>query len=99
VLRYKTEGGGDGLPPGEGAFLACSFWLVVCWALMGRTKEAEELFERLAGLANDVGLLSEEWDPQAKRMLGNFPQALSHIALCHAAFTLAGEWKPSVGNR
>ncbi|SFS21031.1 Glucoamylase (glucan-1,4-alpha-glucosidase), GH15 family [Granulicella pectinivorans] len=99
VLRYKTEGGGDGLPPGEGAFLACSFWLVVCWALMGRAAEASALFERLVGLANDVGLLSEEWDPTAKRMLGNFPQALSHIALCHAAFTLAGEWKPSVGNR
>jgi len=94
VLRYRTEGGGDGLPPGEGAFLACSFWLVVCWALMGRTAEAETLFERLVGLVNDVGLLSEEWDQVACRMLGNFPQALSHIALCHAAFTLGGEWKP-----
>ena len=91
LLRYRTEGGGDGLPPGEGVFLACSFWLVTCWAQMGRQAEAEELFERLAGLANDVGLLSEEWDPTAGRMLGNFPQALSHIALCHAAFTLEGE--------
>jgi GH15 family glucan-1,4-alpha-glucosidase len=94
VLRYRTEGGVDGLPPGEGAFLACSFWLVVCQALMGRMGEAEELFGRLVGLANDVGLLSEEWDPVAGRMLGNFPQALSHIALCHAAFTLGGQWKP-----
>ncbi len=94
VLRYRTEGGGDGLPAGEGAFLACSFWLVVCQALMGRQREAEEMFERLVGLANDVGLLSEEWDPAADRMLGNFPQALSHIALCHAAFTLEGEWRP-----
>lgn len=94
VLRYNTEMGGDGLPPGEGAFLACSFWLVVCQFLMGRETEAKELFERLAGLANDVGLLSEEWDAKGARMLGNFPQALSHIALCHAAVTLAGEWKP-----
>jgi GH15 family glucan-1,4-alpha-glucosidase len=94
VLRYRTEAGVDGLPPGEGAFLACSFWLVACWALMGRQAEATELFERLVGLANDVGLLSEEWDPVAGRMLGNFPQALSHIALCHAAFTLEGEWRP-----
>ena len=94
VLRYRTEGGGDGLPPGEGAFLACSFWLVTCWAQMGRQAEAAELFERLIGLANDVGLLSEEWDPTAGRMLGNFPQALTHIALCHAAFTLEGSGGP-----
>jgi GH15 family glucan-1,4-alpha-glucosidase len=76
------------------AFLACSFWLVTNLWLMGREADATALFERLLSLANDVGLLSEEWDPKAGRMLGNFPQALSHIALVHSAFTLAGEWRP-----
>ena len=95
VLRYNTETAADGLPPGEGVFLACSFWLVICLHLLGRTDDAKALFERLLALTNDVGLLSEEWDPQRKRMVGNFPQALSHIALCHAAFTLSGSWKPA----
>ena len=94
VLRYKTDDGEDGLPAGEGAFLACSFWLVINLHLIGRTDDAKALFERLLALSNDVGLLSEEWDPKAKRMLGNFPQALSHIALVHAAVTLSGNWHP-----
>jgi GH15 family glucan-1,4-alpha-glucosidase len=94
IQRYNTAKSKDGLPEGEGVFLACSFWLVVALYLIGRKDEAKTMFERLAGLCNDVGLLSEEYDPQAKRMLGNFPQALSHIALAHAAFTLSGQWTP-----
>ncbi len=94
VDRYRSADSPDGLKGTEGAFLACSFWLVVCLHLIGRTDEAKELFERLLAIRNDVGLLSEEYDPTGKRMLGNFPQALSHIALVHAAFTLAGMWKP-----
>ena len=91
VLRYRTEGGGDGLPGGEGAFLACSFWLAAAWHMQGRYQEARALFERLLGLCNDVGLLSEEYDPRAKRFTGNFPQAFSHVALITTALTLAGE--------
>jgi GH15 family glucan-1,4-alpha-glucosidase len=87
VERYETEEGVDGLPPGEGAFLACSFWLVSALALAGRVPEAEALFEELCDLANDVGLLAEEHD--GARMLGNFPQAFSHLALVGAATTLA----------
>jgi GH15 family glucan-1,4-alpha-glucosidase len=94
VLRYNTATSPDGLPPGEGVFLACSFWLVANLWLVGRREEASALFERLLNLSNDVGLLSEEYDPIACRMLGNFPQALSHIALVHAAFTLSGAWRP-----
>ena len=76
VLRYRThEEGVDGLPPGEGVFLPCSFWLANCYELLGRHKEALELFERLVGLSNDLGLLSEEYDPESGRLLGNFPQA------------------------
>ena len=82
VLRYRTRDDGvDGLPAGEGVFLPCSFWLVDCYELLGRHDEAHALFERLLGLANDVGLLAEEYDPQAKRLLGNFPQAFTHLAL------------------
>ena len=77
VQRYRTAGSEDGLPPGEGAFLACSFWLVDAYCLIGRVQEAEELFDRLLALRNDVGLLAEEYDPRQKRMLGNFPQAFS----------------------
>lgn len=88
VMRYETESGVDGLPPGEGVFLACSFWLADNYILLGRLKEAEELFNRLVGLANDVGLLSEEYDPRARRMLGNFPQAFSHVALVNTALNL-----------
>lgn len=94
VLRYDTEAAPDGLPAGEGVFLACSFWMVINLWLMGRQDDAKEMFERLLALRNDVGLLSEEWDTEAKRMTGNFPQALSHIALAHAAYTLSGTWKP-----
>ncbi len=89
VLRYRTEEGGvDGLPAGEGVFLPCSFWLVDCLELLGRHDDALELFERLIALANDVGLLSEEYDPRAKRMLGNFPQAFTHLALVNSAFNV-----------
>ncbi len=95
VQRYRTDQTNDGLKGGEGEFLACSFWLVTCLCLLGRKDEAEAMFDRLLGLCNDVGLLSEEYDARAKRMVGNFPQALSHIALLHAAFTLAGAWKPA----
>jgi GH15 family glucan-1,4-alpha-glucosidase len=94
VQRYNTAKASDGLTGGEGTFLACSFWMVTCLWLIGRKDEATEMFQRLLALRNDVGLLSEEYDPQAKRMLGNFPQALSHITLVHAAFTLSGQWQP-----
>ena len=89
VLRYDTGRTEDGLPPGEGAFLACSFWLADCYAMLGRRADAVALFERLRALANDVGLLSEEYDPKAKRFCGNFPQAFSHIALLNTAFNLS----------
>ncbi len=89
VLRYSTETGVDALPAGEGAFLPCSFWLVDSFALTGRREEAEALFERLLTLSNDVGLFAEEYDPRAKRMLGNFPQALTHMALINSARLLS----------
>ena len=89
VLRYRThETGVDGLPPGEGVFLPCSFWLVDCLELIGRHDDAYDLFERLLALANDVGLLAEEYDPRAKRLLGNFPQAFTHLALVNSAFNV-----------
>jgi GH15 family glucan-1,4-alpha-glucosidase len=88
VERYLTREHIDGLPPGEGAFLACSFWLVSALALAGRVEEATELFEGLLNLRNDVGLLAEEYDVVASRMTGNFPQAFSHLALVEAATTL-----------
>jgi len=89
VLRYRThEAGVDGLPPGEGVFLPCSFWLVDCFELLGRHDEAQALFERLISLTNDLGLLSEEYDPAAKRLLGNFPQAFTHLALVNSAFNV-----------
>ncbi len=90
VLRYRTEAGADGLPPGEGAFLACSFWMVDNLVLQGRREEARAMFDRLLDLRNDVGLLAEEYDPHAKRQLGNFPQAFSHLALVRSALMLAG---------
>ena len=89
VDRYDTTSGVDGLPAGEGAFLPCSFWLADNYVLQGRHEEARALFERLAGVANDVGLLAEEYDRHAKRLVGNFPQAFSHVSLINTAFNLA----------
>jgi GH15 family glucan-1,4-alpha-glucosidase len=88
VMRYRTREGVDGLPPGEGVFLPCSFWLVDCYELLGRHEDAHALFNRLVGLANDLGLLAEEYDPHAKRLLGNFPQAFTHLALVNSAFNV-----------
>jgi GH15 family glucan-1,4-alpha-glucosidase len=85
VMRYSTQTGVDALPSGEGCFLPCSFWLADCYLLAGRREEGEALFERLLALCNDVGLLSEEYDPRAGRMLGNFPQALTHMAIVNTA--------------
>jgi GH15 family glucan-1,4-alpha-glucosidase len=95
VLRYHTETGADGLPPGEGVFLACSFWLVDNYVLQGRYDEARALFERLLSLRNDVGLLAEEYDTSAKRQLGNFPQAFSHLALINTARNLMSTGGPA----
>jgi GH15 family glucan-1,4-alpha-glucosidase len=94
VQRYDTRSGRDGLPPGEGTFLACSFWLVEAMAQVGRVEEAERMFDRLLGLANDLGLLAEEYDPLTGCQLGNFPQAMTHTALVQAALTLAGTRVP-----
>jgi GH15 family glucan-1,4-alpha-glucosidase len=91
VERYTTDPAVDGLPHGEGMFLPCSFWLADNYVLQGRRKEAVELFEKLVAVCNDVGLLSEEYDPRAKRMLGNFPQAFSHVGLVNTAFNLSRE--------
>jgi GH15 family glucan-1,4-alpha-glucosidase len=88
VLRYDTSRVSDGLPPGEGVFLACSFWMVSSLNAIGRKREAKAMFERLLVLRNDVGLLSEEYDTGRRRLVGNFPQAFSHIALVSAAFDL-----------
>jgi GH15 family glucan-1,4-alpha-glucosidase len=89
VLRYRTSAQGvDGLPPGEGVFLPCSFWLVDCYELIGRHDEAHALFQRLVALSNDVGLLAEEYDPASQRLLGNFPQAFTHLALVNSAFNV-----------
>jgi GH15 family glucan-1,4-alpha-glucosidase len=89
VVRYDTEKSEDGLPPGEGAFLPCSFWLVDAYVLQGRLDEARRLFERLLTVCNDVGLLSEEYDPKDRRLIGNFPQAFSHVSLVISAFNLS----------
>jgi GH15 family glucan-1,4-alpha-glucosidase len=88
VLRYPTRPEVDGLPPGEGVFLACTFWLADNLALLGRHADARAYFERLLGLANDVGLLSEQYDPETKRLVGNFPQAFSHVSLINTACNL-----------
>ncbi len=95
VRRYDTRETDDGLPPGEGMFLACSFWLVDAYVMLGRMDDARSLFERLMLLRNDLGLLSEQYDPVAKRQVGNFPQAFSHVALVNSAFNLARAEKPA----
>ena len=89
VLRYDSGKTDDGLPAGEGAFLACSFWLVDNYALLGRHDDARALFERLLALRNDLGLLAEQYDPRGGRQLGNFPQAFSHVGLVDTALNLA----------
>jgi GH15 family glucan-1,4-alpha-glucosidase len=95
VLRYNTATTDDGLPAGEGAFLACSFWLADAYVLIGRLDDARRLFERLLTLRNDVGLLAEEYDTRAQRLVGNFPQAFSHIALVNTAHNLTRAAKPA----
>jgi len=95
VRRYDTGATKDGLPPGEGMFLACSFWLADAYHLIGRDADAKTLFERLLALRNDVGLLSEEYDTARRRLVGNFPQAFSHIALVNTAHNLTHREKPS----
>jgi GH15 family glucan-1,4-alpha-glucosidase len=94
LLRYDTATSEDGLPAGEGAFLACSFWLADAYILSGRVDAARRLFERLLSLRNDVGLLSEEYDTEGRRLVGNFPQAFSHIALINTAHNLTRATKP-----
>lgn len=94
VLRYRTHRTRDGLPPGEGVFLACSFWLVDAYVLQGRHAEARALFDRLLDLANDVGLLAEEYDVHARRQVGNFPQAFTHVALVNSAYNLLAARPP-----
>ena len=94
VRRYDTQDTDDGLPPGEGAFLACSFWLVDVFIMQNRMADAERMFRRLVALRNDLGLLSEEYDPRAKRLVGNFPQAFSHMALVNSAYNLTRSEKP-----
>ena len=95
LLRYETENSGDGLPVGEGAFLACSFWLVDNYILQCRNVEARRLFHRLLSDCNDVGLLAEEIDPLCGRMLGNFPQAYSHVGIINCALNLSRQVSPA----
>ena len=94
VMRYDTGHGTDGLPAGEGAFLACSFWPVDNYILQERHQDARELFKRLLALRNDVGLLSEEYDVKAGRQVGNFPQAFSHLALINSAHNFMNKSGP-----
>ena len=95
VLRYDSASASDGLPAGEGVFLACSFWLADAYLMLGRRDDAVRLFERLLSLRNDLGLLSEQYDPRAKRLVGNFPQAFSHLALVNTASNLSHYQKPA----
>jgi GH15 family glucan-1,4-alpha-glucosidase len=95
VDRYRTESGVDGLPAGEGAFLLCTFWLADNYGLAGRTADARRTFEALLAIRNDVGLLAEEYDPVARRQLGNFPQAFSHLGLINTARNLTQREKPA----
>lgn len=99
VQRYNTHETEDGLPPREGVFLACSFWLVECYALLGEREKARQLFAHLMNLRNDVGLLSEQYDPEARRLVGNFPQAFSHLGLISAALTLSRPHDCPTGRR
>ena len=99
VDRYRTESGIDGLPTGEGAFLLCTFWLADNYTLMGRTDEARRMFENLLAIRNDVGLLAEEYDPVARRQLGNFPQAFSHLGLINTARNLTQRDKPATARQ
>ena len=85
VLRYANDSGVDGLPGREGMFLPCTLWLIGCLRLMGRLDEAIAVFRRVTGLVNDVGLISEEYDPVGRRLLGNFPQAFTHVGIVNAA--------------
>jgi GH15 family glucan-1,4-alpha-glucosidase len=85
----------DGLPAGEGVFLACTFWLADNYWLLGRHDKARRLFERLLAVCNDVGLLSEQYDPHTRRLLGNFPQAFSHVSLINTAFNLSADIGPA----
>jgi GH15 family glucan-1,4-alpha-glucosidase len=94
VMRYDTGATDDGLPAGEGAFIACSFWLADAYVLLGRIDEARALFERLLTIRNDVGLLAEEYDARAHCQVGNFPQAFSHVALVNTAHNLTHAAKP-----
>jgi hypothetical protein len=95
VLRYDSAETDDNLPPGEGAFLACSFWLADAYVMLGRMDDARRLFERLLALRNDVGLLAEEYDTASRRQVGNFPQAFSHLALVNTAHNLTRMAKPA----
>jgi GH15 family glucan-1,4-alpha-glucosidase len=95
VARYASQSSIDGLPPGEGAFLPCTFWLADNYVLQGREDEATALFERLLALRNDVGLLAEEYDPKARRLLGNFPQAFTHVGLVNTATNLCRAHGPA----
>ena len=88
LLRYDSDSCSDGLAPGEGTFLVCSFWLADVYVLLGRQAQAQALYDRLTGLCNDVGLLAEQYDPLGQRMLGNFPQAFSHIGIINTALNL-----------
>jgi GH15 family glucan-1,4-alpha-glucosidase len=95
VLRYAADAADDGLPPGEGTFLLCTFWLADNLILLGRSDEARVIYERLLSLRNDVGLLSEQYDPRKKRLLGNFPQAFSHVAMINTAYNLTNACGPA----
>ena len=99
IARYDTRATNDGLPPGEGSFLPCTFWYADNLALQGRQSEARDIFERLLALRNDVGLLSEEYDTESKRLVGNFPQAFSHIGLINTALNLSKPHESPAGQR
>jgi GH15 family glucan-1,4-alpha-glucosidase len=99
VHRYRSQPEIDGLPSGEGTFLLCTFWLADNLALQGRRDEAREMFDRLLNIRNDIGLLPEQWDPQARRFLGNYPQAFSHVGLINTARNLTMSGGPAEDRR